>query len=384
MKILITTDCYKHTINGVSNSIQTLVSEMRERGHEVKILALSDSMHSYKEGDEYYISSFFIFLYPDARYSLRFHDPLIRELIEWKPDLVHLHTEFASKHLAMRIIRHVHCPYVFSCHTIFEQYVRYATANLFSLRWYITLKMGIIYRHASVLIVPSKKMKRIIRSYHVRRPIAVIPTGIDLNRYQKRIDADQKKELLQSLHLDDTNKILVVLSRLSREKNIEELIRYMPSLLKEDDEIRMIIVGEGPDKKHLAHLAKKLDLTDHIVFTGVISPERAYCYYQLGNIFVCASTFESQGLTYAEALASGLPLVCRKDPCLTPVLTHGENGYIYETEEEYVTYILDILNDPEKQKRMSEVSYQKSFAINRKRFGDRMEHLYQKVLEHSS
>lgn len=381
MKILISTDRYIQNINGVTNSVLSLIKELRKRGHEVKILTLSADRHSHKENeDEYYIGSFFIPFYPDARYSFRFFDPLLRELIEWKPDLLHIHTEFASRHLAMRIVRSVHCPYICTCHTMYEDYIKKNIGNIQFIRLFIICISAYLYNRARVVIAPSAKMKTLLRSYHVIRPIAVIPTGIELEKYQRRVSARKRMQLMNKLHILPEYRILIVISRLGREKNIEELIEYMPALIHRDPNVRLLIVGNGPDKAHLERLTHKLHLDHAVIFTGAVPPSHVYQYYQLGDIFVCASTFETQGLTYIEAMASGLPLVCRNDPCLQHVLTHGDNGFLYTNKQEYIDSIFSLLTNESLRKQMGYSSFLKSFAANQKQYGDRVEHIYQRIL----
>ena len=55
LKILITTDLYTTNTNGVVTSVQNLFDELTEKGHDVRILTISDSLHSHKEGRVYYI-----------------------------------------------------------------------------------------------------------------------------------------------------------------------------------------------------------------------------------------------------------------------------------------------------------------------------------------
>ena len=79
----------------------------------------------------------------------------------------------------------------------------------------------------------------------------------------------------------------------------------------------------------------------------MVNPKEVQNYYQLGDIFVSASTSETQGLTYIEASANGLPLLCRRDPCFDEVLFEGENGYTYEDEKSFVKALNKMLLSPE-------------------------------------
>ena len=84
---------------------------------------------------------------------------------------------------------------------------------------------------------------------------------------------------------------------------------------------------------------KEYGVEKSVIFTGMVSPKEVAGYYQIGDLFVSASTSETQGMTYDEALAGGVPLLCRKDDCLKDVITEGTNGWQYENEAMYIECI---------------------------------------------
>lgn len=102
MKILISTDQYEYQVSGVTSSVVLLRDELRRLGHEVRILALSPTYRSFEKDGDFFISSFHVPVYPDARMSLRRKGPLINKIIAWKPDIVHVQTEFSTRKLAQR------------------------------------------------------------------------------------------------------------------------------------------------------------------------------------------------------------------------------------------------------------------------------------------
>ena len=90
-KILITTDLYTTNTNGVVTSVQNLFDELTEDGHDVRILTISDTLHSHKDGAVYYIRSVPIgAVYPDVRMPVSYRHKLIKELIEWNTYTMHL------------------------------------------------------------------------------------------------------------------------------------------------------------------------------------------------------------------------------------------------------------------------------------------------------
>ena len=383
MKILIASDVYGDQICGVTNSILALRDELQRLGHEVKMLVLSTNLKSYKYDNEYYIGSISMPIYPSARISLRKHDKLIDEIIKWKPDIVHIQTEFSTRILANRIIKKLKIPYVMTCHGLYEDYIKYLHISTKIGKPIIKELSNKYYNNSNTVVVPSIKMKEKLEEYKIKCPIKVIPTGIELDNYQKKISNEEKEKILTDLHLKNNNKYLVIVSRLGAEKNIDEIIEFMPNLLQKDIEIKLIIVGDGPYKKKLEAKVHNLQIENNIIFTGMIAPNEVYKYYQLGNVFVCASTSETQGLTYIEALASRMPMVCKKDKCLDDIIENGVNGFIFENKNEFIEQVLKILNNRKLAEKMSNVSFEKSNNFSKEKFGIKMEKLYKKVIEES-
>ena len=380
MKILISSDINEYQLSGATHSVYALTEELRRLGHEVKLLLLSTDGKSHRDGDSYYIASLPIPVYPTARFSLKTHDKLIKELIEWRPDIVHVQSEFTSRFLANAVIKALNIPYVITCHALYQDYTKYFCPSKKLAKKIIKWQSHVCYDNSKTLIVPSKKLKIVEESYGIKCPIRIIPTGINLKKYQKKLSKKEKMKLLSDLGLPDSNKYMVTISRLAYEKNIDEILKYMPALLKKDKDIKFIIVGDGPYRNKLEKMVKKLGLQNNVIFTGAVPFDDVYKYYQLGNVFVCASTSETQGLTYVEALASGMPMVCKKDPCLEGVLTNGRNGYIFENENEFVNGILKIIGDKALASKMGKFSFERSNNFGLKEFGKEVEKVYKKVL----
>ena len=131
----------------------------------------------------------------------------------------------------------------------------------------------------------------------------------------------------------------------------------------------------------LEELTDQLNLRKHVIFTGMVPPSQVQDYYQLGDIFVSASTSETQGLTYVEAAANGLPLLCRKDPCLLDVMVCGENGYDYTDVDGFRQGLDAMLADPQWRIRAGERSRQIAKAFGKDVFGSSVVDIYESVLQ---
>ena len=123
--------------------------------------------------------------------------------------------------------------------------------------------------------------------------------------------------------------MLIYIGRISKEKNLDEIIRHFYEIQNEDTQVKLVIVGDGPELDELKRQSVELKLEDNVIFTGAVPWSEIQDYYAMGDIFVSASTSETQGLTYAEALASGLPILVRRDECLKGILSPMKNGMDY-------------------------------------------------------
>ncbi|MBQ9255582.1 MAG: glycosyltransferase, partial [Acidaminococcaceae bacterium] len=281
---------------------------------------------------------------------------------------------------ARAIAREAGAPIVMTAHTDYAYFIFGRFRESPVLKKLFTLWGNHYYRPAKAVIVPSEKAGTFPQLVSTAERLMVIPSGIQLDRYQKQVSPEERAALLRQCGLDDTGFTLVMVTRVSREKNIMEILRFFPELLRAIPKAQLIIAGEGPERRHVEAFVKKNGLEGHVCMTGRIDPDEVYRYYALGDVFVSASTFETQGLTYLEAMACGLPLVCREDPVLRDVLVNGENGFTYRTEEEFVEGIVHIAGNRQLWQEMHKKAIRKSKGFGVKPFVERTVSLYEQVL----
>ncbi|MBR5337494.1 MAG: glycosyltransferase [Lachnospiraceae bacterium] len=381
MKVLIASDSYKYQTSGVANVVITLAEELRSRGHQVKVLALSNTRKSFKDGDDYYIGSLPGVVYPDVRVSFVRHNKLLKELKAWNPDVIHMHTETSAARMARSIANADNTPFVMTCHTDYAQFVFGSRCESRPVKMIFHEIGKFLYRGAMVVTAPSDKALGFSTLSRLKHPIEVIPNGIRLEQYQKKVTPEERKELFERWNLKDNGKVVCMVSRVSHEKKLDEIVEYFPEVLDRLPDAQLLIVGDGPARAKLETMAKELGIADRVCFTGRISPELVYMYYDMGDVFVSASTFEVHSLTYLEAISHGLPLICRDDPCLRGVLENERNGYAYKTKEEFVENVVSLLTDKELHDRMGSESLTIADNFSAKRCADRMIELYESVLK---
>jgi len=380
MKVLITTDLYTTNTNGVVTSVRNLMEELEKKGHEVRVLTVSEKLRSYRKNNVYYIRSVPLgVIYPDVRMPVSYRHHYLRELIAWKPDVIHSQCEYFSYQFAGYISKKTHAPIVHTYHTLYEQYVTY----IFPSQRLGALFVGVLskfrLRKAEAIVAPTQKVETVLKDYGIRNPIYIVPSGITLEQHKERITEQERLQKRRALGIPEDNTVLLNLGRLGTEKNLSELVELFAIARANNPKLTLLIVGDGPARKELEELAGRLGISEHVIFTGMVDPKEVHKYYQLGDIFVSASTSETQGLTYIEAAANGLPLLCRRDPCLDGVLVEGKNGYEYEAEQEFCDLLDTILDNPDWRQTAGAQSRHIANTFDKSRFAEKIEDIYESV-----
>ncbi|MDU3179883.1 MAG: glycosyltransferase [Lachnospiraceae bacterium] len=376
MRVLITTDLFKPTINGVVTSVLNLERELKEQGHEVKILAVSQNVYSYREDNAYYIKSVPSHIYPEVRVPISKASSFVEELIEWKPDVIHSQCEFFSYGFARRIAKATNARIVHTYHTLYEQYTEYLPIGKRLGRAALGKWMKMRLKDVNLIIAPTKKVEQTLKQYGMTKDIRIVPTGIQLEKFNSAVDENAVAQLREKYGIRKEDKVLLSLGRLGFEKRIDELLYGMKEVVKMQDNVKLLIVGGGPARESLEKLTDELELREYVRFAGMVNPEEVQTYYRLGNVFVCASTSETQGLTYIEAAASGLPLICRKDACLYGVLEEGGSGFSYQDIYRFAKYIRTYVTDDAWLQQAGKHSEKVAGKYNTNLFGKAVEGIY--------
>jgi 1,2-diacylglycerol 3-alpha-glucosyltransferase len=376
MRILLTTDLFTPSVNGVVTSVLNLREVLTDRGHDVRILTLSPIELSYFYNDVYFIGSMKIPVYQDIHAAIHIPLDIMKDILDWSPAIVHSQCEFFTFAFAKTIAKKAKAPLVHTYHTMYENYARYLKLNERmgekAVSHFVQNRLGKVYN----LIAPTKKVADSLTEYGLSGKIHIIPTGIDLAKFEKRENKDTLIALKTKLGIPLDSPVLISIGRLAQEKNSDELVRNFVEILKWNRNVVMLFVGDGPFREKLEHMANSLKISDNIIFTGMIAPSEIALYYQLGTIFVSASQSETQGLTYIEALASELPVVCRYDECIEDVVVAGYDGFPYMNDEEYLQAIKTILGDTKLLGNMKKNASLQSKRYSFSRFGSDIEKLY--------
>ncbi len=381
MKILITSDLFFVETNGVVTSVRNLMDELKKCGHDVRVLSISNKMKSCKNGDVTLIRSMPIKVYNGTRMPTSYRHKLIKELIEWKPDVIHSQCEFFSFGFARYISKRTGAPIVHTYHTMYEDYVGYVFLIKRFGRWVARKITKRLLENVDSVIVPTEKVKNRHIENGVRCEFNIIPSGIDLERHKQRISSEERNQIRQRYGIAEDKTVLINLGRIATEKNINELIEYFARVSAKVPNALLMIVGDGPAREQLQKKVSDMNMSKKIIFTGMVPPAEVHKYYQSADIFVSASTSETQGLTYIEAAANSLPLLCRYDECLNNVIVQGENGFAYNDEDEFANALDVLLSSRDTLKVMGQRSEAIVQQFDKKIFAESVMRVYTSAIE---
>jgi 1,2-diacylglycerol 3-alpha-glucosyltransferase len=377
------TDTYFPQINGVGTSVHTLYKELKAQGHNVYIFTPDDPKRS-KDEDENIIRmpSMPCFFLKSYRMGLLYPPSSLLKMRELKLDIIHTQTEFSLGTFGKLYSKLTGIPLVHTYHTMYEDYVHYIVNGALISRSMAHSFSRIFCNNANAVIAPTQKVKDSLLSYGVTRPIKIIPTGIDIYKFKKEnYSQEEIASLRKEYGYTKDTKVLLVLGRIAQEKNIDEILKSMPYVFENNENARLLIVGDGPYRPNLEEIVSSLGINDKVTFAGFKPWSEIGKYYQLADVYLSASTSETQGLTFVEAMAGGIPVVAKKDPCLEGLIENGVSGMMFETDEEFQKMLISLLNDSEK---LSEISKNAEISADRyssKTFGENVAHLYENVLE---
>lgn len=355
MKIGLFTDTYYPQINGVATSVLMLKENLEKLGHKVYVFTTTDPKADRRENNVYRVAS--VPFKSSRRVGLFYNPRLAKHIRKLDLDIIHTHTEFTLGIFGRVMARELNIPLLHTYHTIYENYTHYIVklGALNTIAKSAARKFSANFcNSADKVIVPTEKIKDLLISYNVKKEISIIPTGIEIDKFSRFYnDSDIISKLKVNLNISTEDKVILYIGRISEEKSIDQILIAMQLYLKDKDDVKLVLIGDGPDKNSLEEKAKELGIYNQTIFAGERPWDEIGMYYQLGDVFVSASQSETQGLTYIEALASGVPVVAKADRCLDGVIKEGVNGYTYHTKEELYHYLDSILFDDLEKNRLS-------------------------------
>lgn len=384
MNIGLFTDTYFPQINGVGTSAHTLAQELKSLGHNVYIFTPSDPRRTDIANENIIeMKSMPCFIVRNFRIGLLYSPQEILRIKNLNLDVIHTQTEFSQGIFGKIMAKTLGIPMVHTYHTMYEDYVHYiARGHIVTPAMSHTFSR-VFCNSANAVIAPTQKVYDSLISYGVKKKISIIPTGIQIDRFfSENYDKNEITALKKSYGLDNDSPIVLILGRIAEEKSIDFIIKALPKVFDNIPKARLLIVGDGPYRKTIEEVIDNYGINDKTIFTGAKPWSEIGKYYQMGDVLVSASVSETQGLTFIEAMSSGILVLARNDKCISGLIENGKSGYLFDTQtelEDKLTFILKNRNDFIKIKKKA-LFLAENYSSHV--FGRKVESLYKNMLEH--
>jgi glycosyltransferase involved in cell wall biosynthesis len=227
-----------------------------------------------------------------------------------------------------------------------------------------------IYNKCDKIIVPSKAIKTVLKEHGIKKEIVVVSNGIILNLFKPK---NNYKE----------NFKLICIGRISYEKNIDVVIKSVDIVRQIYPSIILEIIGPGPALPSLKKLVRSLSLTRNVKFLGKVDYKKLSPFYRKGDIFLTASTMETQGLVILEAMACGLPIIGVKKYAIPDLVINNRNGYVVKpfNERKMAGKTIALLENPKLLKKFGKESAKLAKLHDVNKMSKKLEVCYKSMLK---
>ena len=340
MRVALFTETYLPHVNGVVTHVKSLKDGLEALGHEVLIVCADANAKTH------YIDEDHILRCP-AKTSKKFYGyglsfPYSQKRLDllrsFHPDIVHIHNEFGIGLFGVHAAKKLKIPMVYTLHTMYDEYIYYVSPKLFLKPMTALSHKYFKYfaKRAQALTGPSKKVSEYFQKIGIKKPVFVIPNPVDLDSFTPdNISEEKTKEFRIKYHIPVDSFVICFCGRLGREKSADVLLEYFSQTVTSQDNIRLVIIGDGPCRKELEKQAKDLNISDLVCFTGKVMHDEIPPYYASCDLYVTASLSDTNSISMLEGMATGLPVLQRYDELNKDQVVNGKNGFTFQSAQEF-------------------------------------------------
>lgn len=389
MRIGIFTDSYYPHVSGVSTSVEMLRETLEKMGHKVFIVApnLNNNKFCYDKSNKIiWLPGIKTGIYNTKLTKLYSSKAMFIIKNEWKLDVIHSQTEFGVGYFSRIVSKKLKIPVIHTYHTLYEDYIHYVFKGKHNkLLKKLVVKFTKYYceKKCDKLIVPTNKIKKLFEEkYKIKKEINVIPSGIDLKKFYPSSKTIEKvKSIKRKYKIKNNDFVLGSVGRIASEKSFDKIIYNLKDLIVINSNIKLMLVGDGPDTEKLKQLVKNLKIEKNVIFTGLIDYELIEYYYQTFDVLVSYSKTETQGLTIIEGLAATKPAICINDESFKEMIQDNYNGFLAKDDNDFKEKVLLLSKDNFTYKQMSKNAKNSIYNYSKEVFADNILKIYQLAID---
>ncbi|HWB40856.1 MAG TPA: glycosyltransferase family 1 protein [Gemmatimonadales bacterium] len=319
MRIALFSEVYWPMVSGVGVTLVRLTDALRARGHEVRVYTATYSLPpGQPERPEVHRSpSVPLFLYPDVQWAFPRMRDVVDDLARFRPDVVHVATEFSLGVAGVKAARQLGLPLVASAHTDYDRYAaRYGVtwalrAGWHYLRWF--------YGQAHKVLCPSRIYEQHLHSRGVMHT-GVWSRGVDPEWFHPRFRSDEYRA---RFGVQPGDLLVTYIGRIAREKNLELLLRAWETLAPVRGSAQLVLVGRGPLEDEI----RGREMAG-VHVTGLLQGRELSAAYASADLFTFPSPTETFGNSLLEAMGSGLPSLVAASGGVLEFAQHGGNAWL--------------------------------------------------------
>lgn len=362
MKILIASDLHYPTINGVATFSRNLARGLAAHGHEVLVIAPSQTGKKYKEVDGNHcitrtVSIPFPF-YQNIRVSLNPSREVKKIIEDFDPDVIHIQMLMWIGQAAMKYGNKFGIPIVSTNHAMPENLMdnlRLLAPISRPINYILKAYGARFHSKADMITMPTQSAIEMFNVDKIATPMVAVSNGIDLSRFTTGRASD---DLYDRFAIPKDKLVVGYVGRLDAEKHLPVLLRAFVRVQSVMPNIHLLVVGDGSERPALQTTAHDLGFSNDVTFTGRVSDEDLTELHKVPTVFCMPSPAELQSIATLEAMASGQPVVAVDAGALRELCQHERNGYLTEQDDDETIAqgLIAILEDPALREEMSRES----------------------------
>jgi glycosyltransferase involved in cell wall biosynthesis len=346
LRIALFSEVYWPMVSGVGVTLLRLTEALEARGHQVRVYSATYPLPPQGDRPEVHRSpSVPLFLYPDVQWAFPRLREVVDDLARFRPDVVHVATEFSLGIAGVKAARQLGIPIVASAHTDYDQYaVRYGVtwalrAGWHYLRWF--------YGQAHRVLCPSRIYEEHLHSRGVTHT-GIWSRGVDPAEFHPSFRSEAYRA---RFGLGPGDLLVTYIGRIAREKNLELLLRAWEDLVSVRSGGQLVLVGRGPLEEEI----RRRELPG-VHVTGLLRGRELAEAYASADVFTFPSPTETFGNSLLEAMGSGLPSLVAAAGGVLEFAEHGRNAWLVapNSTEAIAEGLGRLLSDPSLRRRLSD------------------------------
>lgn len=387
MRVALFTEVYLPAVNGVVTHVKTLKEGLELLGHEAVIVTADSNVKKTRtDGDIIYCPAIKL----EKLYGYDVASPIsadrLKAIKDFDPDIIHIHNEFGIGISGAMMARQLKIPLVYTMHTMYDDYVYYVANNehLRELLTTVTHRYArILARAASAITGPSKKVENYFRRCGVYKPVTIIPNSVEVETFNRdAIDRQKIAEVREKYGFSADDMVFCFCGRMGQEKNIETLLDFWAKNVKEDDGMKLLLIGGGPQLEEFSAHADKLGVNNTVKFTDRIEHCNIPPYYAACDCYITASLTECHSISMMEGMATGMPVLTIRDELNADQIKEGVNGFYFRNADEMYEHMKKLRQMPKEElEKLQRQSRETTVASGAQTIADHLLAVYEQAIQ---